>query len=80
MSHIHTDPADTEFNKQALIVDYTRKDIRTLKVNLQQLETKLKQATEQLQSICEHNFVRECINDGCYREYATVCRICQKFK
>ena len=42
MSHIHTDPADTEFNKQALIVDYTRKDIRTLKVNLQQLETKLK--------------------------------------
>jgi hypothetical protein len=80
MSHIHTDPSDVEFNKQFIIVDFTKKEINGLKNRLRKLETKLKKETEKLQSICNHNYIRECINDSCYREYATICNKCYKEK
>ena len=80
MSYIHTDPNEFEFNKQFLIVDFTKKEISALKNRIRTLETKLKDETEKLQSICNHNYTRECINDSCYREYANICSICGKFK
>lgn len=34
---------------------------------------------KELYSICEHKYVKECISDSCYREYAYICKYCGKF-
>lgn len=72
--------SDTHFNKQLNIVDVTQKEIKHLSDRLRKLKSKLKIETNTLQSMCDHTYVRECIDDSCYREYAYICSKCNHFK
>ena len=57
-----------EFEKLKEIVENKKNEFW----ELQKLVKKNKELEEdiiKLQSICKHNFVRECINSGCYTEY-----------
>ena len=48
------------------------------KKNLRAQEQTLKNNIRILQSICEHNFIRECTTTGPYSEYHNVCQYCDK--
>ena len=80
MSYIHSNESDVPFNKQFLIVDFTQKEIDNLSDRLRKLKSKLRTETKKLQSMCDHTYVRECLNDSCYREYAYICSKCKHFK
>lgn len=36
----------------------------------------IKDSTNELYSVCNHQFVRECTTSGCYAEYHNVCQKC----
>lgn len=59
---------EKEENQRELI-----KKVRVLKCELDKDILKL-------QSLCNHEYIRECINSGCYAEYANICCHCNKMK
>lgn len=71
---------EDKFNRQKLLVDFIGVELSSMKARVLKLEKKLRIETETLQKLCKHNFVRECINDSCYREYAYICTKCKMFR
>ena len=67
-----------EFEKLKKVVENKKNEFwelqKLVKINRKELEADI----IQLQSICNHDFVRECINSGCYTEYASICKFCSK--
>ena len=58
-----------------------KKDIvYQLEKNLKILRSELKDQINQLQSICNHSYVRECTTSGCYAEYHYICKYCDYWK
>ena len=47
---------------------------------LRKMKQELKNEVELLQSLCNHNYIRECATSGCYAEYHYICKNCQKIR
>lgn len=66
----------SNINEQTIVIKSIKNEISILEKNLFELKKKLKTNMEIMQNMCSHEFIKECINDGCYREYAYICKKC----
>ena len=83
MSESMSDKVDNENNTEYTILVRKIKEKThaedELRQELYNTKNELKEYTKKLQSICNHNYERECINTGCYPEYAYICKYCNKW-
>ena len=77
MSSKNNDDQD-KFNTQLALVDDLNKELALLDTKRKKILADIKLNNKILYSICNHNYIKECINDGCYREYAFICSKCKK--
>lgn len=66
----------SNINEQKIIIESIKNEISILEKKLFELKEKFRKNVEIMQNICSHEFKKECINDGCYREYAYICTKC----
>ena len=65
-----------DFDTVKEIYESKRKNIYEIEQNLRLLKSELKEIQTYMQSICKHEFVREVVTSGPYREIAYICKKC----
>ena len=65
-----------DFDKIKELYDSKKKNIYEIESNLRDLKSELKEIQTYMQSICKHEFVREVVTSGPYREIAYICSKC----
>ncbi len=65
-----------DFDTVKEIYESKRKNIYEIEQNLRLLKDELKEIQTYMQSICKHEFVREVVTSGPYREFAYICKKC----
>lgn len=53
-------------------------NIHKINACLKVLNSDLNKHITELQSICKHKYEREYTDSGCYREYISICKLCNK--
>lgn len=69
-----------EFNKLNNIINKKKIYIYEIEKNIKILKKELNNDIIKLQSICNHEYYRECTTTGCYAEYDYICKYCKKYK
>ena len=65
-----------DFDTVKEIYESKRKNIYEKEQKLRLLKSELKEIQTYMQSICNHEFVREVVTSGPYREIAYICKKC----
>ena len=63
-----------DFDKIKELCETKRNNIYEKEKNLRELKQELKEIQRHMQSICKHEFVREIVTSGPYREIAYICK------
>ena len=69
-----------EFERMKKIIKKKKDDAWDLTCKLKELNKDIKNDIVYFESLCNHEFSRECINSGCYTEYAYICKYCKKYR
>lgn len=62
------------------IIEKKKKKIFEIEKNIKILKKELNNDIIKLQSICNHEYERECTTTGCYAEYDYICKHCNKYR
>jgi chromosome segregation ATPase len=65
-----------DFDKIKELYETKRNNIYDKEKNLRELKQELKEIQTYMQSVCKHEFVRETVTSGPYREIAYICKKC----
>ena len=68
-------PVD-DFDSIKELYELKRANIYEIEKNLKLLKGELKEIRHKMQSVCKHEFVREVVTSGPYREIAYICKKC----
>ena len=69
-----------EFTNTKTMVEKKKSEIYELQNKLN-LEKKIyDNLVKNMQSICNHYFIRECTTSGCYAEYHHICKYCNYWR
>ena len=69
-----------EFERMKKVIDQKKNEKWNLTTKLKELTQEIKKDVVYFESLCKHEFQKECINSGCYPEYASICKYCQKYR
>ena len=69
-----------EFDRMKKIINQKKNEKGSLTTQLKELTKEIKQDIVYFESLCKHEFYKECINSGCYPEYANICKYCKKYR
>ena len=67
---------EDDFDIVKELSESNRENIYEIEQNLKLLKKELKEIKNRMQSVCKHEFVREVVTSGPYRELAYICKKC----